>query len=145
MAGKRTLSMRSPFEDRLQRQFQEFLSNDDALSHSNQFKATVTFVGAVTSSGELLSWRSCLFRTFTSSRSETSTDQLLLVNRQLFRELVFQNSYFLGRQICSEYQYLQNSIIFEAGTSTKHQIFFEEKMTLSKKIKHKIASLDRDL
>ena len=60
-------------------------------------------------------------------------------------QLVFQNSYFLGRQICSEYQYLQNSVFFEAGTSTKHQIFFEEKMTLSKKIKHKIASLDRDL
>ena len=112
MAGKRTLSLRSPFEDRLQRQFQEFLSNDDALSHSNQFKATVTFVGAVTSSGELLSWRSCLFRTFTSSRSETSTDQLLLVNRQLFRAASF-----------SEQLLFRKTNLFRISISTEQCLF----------------------
>ena len=112
MAGKRTLSMRSPFEDRLQRQFQEFFSNDDALSHSNQFKATVTFVGAVTSSGELLSWRSCLFRTFTSSRSETSTDQLLLLNRQLFRAASF-----------SELLLFRKTNLFRIPISTEECVF----------------------
>ena len=38
-------------------------------------------------------------------------------------QLVFPNNYHLGRQICSEYRYLQKSFFFEADTFTKHQIF----------------------
>ena len=55
-----------------------------------------------------------------------------------FGEPVCQNGYYLGRQICSEYQYLQKSFFSEADTSTKHQIFrnsrFFNKVTSSKRV-----------
>ena len=144
MTRKTTLSMWITCDDGLQRQFQEFLSNDDSFSRvfRDYFtKATFYkelylhikhFCWAVTISSErLLYWSTYFFRTLTSSQ------QLFFQNSYLFGpkhlptsnflwlgtylgKVVFQNSYFLERQICSEYQYTEE-LLFEAGTSKKHQ------------------------
>ena len=74
--------------------------------------ADTYFFSAVILSKQLLIW------------SKFCTDQLLLLRRGSFLgHLVFQNSYYLRRQICSEYQYLQKSFFFEADFSAKHQNF----------------------
>ena len=139
----------TPCEGRLQRQFEEFLSNGGVLSrirsdifriatfyeklllHSKYFCRAVSspeklvqhnsyFFGAATSSEQLLFLSSYFFRTLTSSQ------QLFFQNGYLFEakllptsyllkwdsslgQRVLQNSYYSGRQICSEYWYLQKS------------------------------------
>ena len=143
--------MWTPCQDCLQRQFYNFILTDHALFrvcrnyfrtatfyeklrlHSKHFRRAATSPEYLVRE-QLLSQSSYIFRTPTSSqqlffskqlliRSEASTDQLLLVNWKLFRQLVFQNSYFLGRQNCSEYQFLQKSFFFEGSTSKKQKIF----------------------
>ena len=105
MTQKMTLSMWTPHEYRLQRQFKEFLSNEDVLSriHSGSFRIATYeklllyskhFCRAAISA-ELLVWRN-------SFESATSSEQLLLWSSYFSRtltspqQLFFQNSYLFG-------------------------------------------------
>ena len=105
MTQKMTLSMWTPHEYRLQRQFKEFLSNEVVLSriHSGSFRIATYeklllyskhFCRAAISA-ELLVWRN-------SFESATSSEELLLWSSYFSRtltssqQLLFQNSYLFG-------------------------------------------------
>ena len=122
-------------------------SAEQLLFQSNQFKTIVTFLeqvllhssyffGGDTFSELLLLLAQLSFQNSYPIRSKLVPTRYFLRISSSIRELVFQYSYHLGRQICSEYRYLKRSFFFEAGTSTKHQIFqnscFFNKVTSSK-------------
>ena len=47
----------------------------------------------------------------------------LLRTGSSFEQLLFQNGWFFGEQICSEQRYIHKNFFFEAGTSTQHSVF----------------------
>ena len=58
-------------------------------------------------------------------QSETSTEQPLLENRNLFGQLLFETATFLAEELFRKKRYIQKSYFFKAGTSAHHQIFQE--------------------
>ena len=107
MTQKGILSMGTPCEDRLQRRFLEFFSNDDAVSrvrhdyfktatfHTKQtFLQRSYFPRVTNSTQQLLSWSSSYF-----FRKLTSSQQLFFENSYLFWAKILRTSNFLW--ICS--------------------------------------------
>ena len=92
------------------------ISAQRLLLQSNQFDTTVIF------SEQLLFQNAYFFSAITLSKQLLNRSKNS-INSSSLGQLVFQNSYYSGRQICSEYRYLQENVFFEAGTSTKNQIF----------------------
>ena len=150
--------MGTPCEDRLQRRFLEFFSNDDAVSrvrhdyfktatfHKKQtFLQRSYFPGVTNSTQQLLSWSSYFFRAATFSENSLLLSSYFLKIATYFERKfygpatfceyvviqgsqLFREQLLFRKKIFFEYQYLQRSFFFEASTSTKHQIFLKKKI-----------------
>ena len=112
--------------------FTVIISAEQLLPQSNWFEATVSFSELLIdqSKATYLEQLFFLHSSYSSKIVSLFRGTLLLTSYFLrigssLGQLVFQNSYYLGRQICSEYRYIQKSFFFEAGTFTKHQIFLD--------------------